>query len=172
MGNSGAMDIMQQLRSRWSPKAFDPDHRVTEAQIEQLLEAARWAPSGRNRQPWRFAIAHRGDQVHATLAPAVTAAGSEWALAASVLIVNIVLDETSSTGVHDLGGAVQHMVLQGVDMGLHSRVFKSFDRDAVAAALTLPADEAAFTITAFGIPAPGHTEPQRDRKPLADIRLR
>ncbi len=164
------MDVTEQIRRRWSPKQFDPDHRVSEDEVEALLEAARWAPSGRNRQPWRFAIAHRGDRLHTALAPAISAAGSDWALTASLLVVNIVQDEKSSTGVYDLGGAVQHMVLQGVDMGLKSRVFKSFDRAAVAAQLALAPDEAPFTITAFGIAAPGLPEPSRERKSVSEIR--
>lgn len=164
------MDVMAEIRNRWSPREFDPGHRVSEAEVELLLEAARWAPSGRNRQPWVFAFAHRGDRLHAALSPHVAAGGSSWALTASLLVVNIVQDETSSTGVYDLGGAVQYMVLQGARMGLSSRVFRSFDRAGVAAQLNLEPDEVPFTITAFGVPAPGRTAPQRERKPASELR--
>src|SRR5919206_351582 len=75
------------LAGRWSPRAFDPDRPVTEAQLTALLEAARWAPSAANSQPWRFLVTHRGepafDRVLATPAP-----GNQlWAKDAPVLLL-------------------------------------------------------------------------------------
>ena len=49
------------LRRRWSPRAFDP-RAIPPAQVRSLLEAARWAPSSYNQQPWRFLIAVREDE--------------------------------------------------------------------------------------------------------------
>ena len=47
------------LAERWSPRALDPRHELAEDQLTALLEAARWAPSASNTQPWRFAVALR-----------------------------------------------------------------------------------------------------------------
>ena len=52
--------IEEILSMRWSPRSFDPDAVVTDEQVTSLLEAARWAPSANNSQPWRFAVARRG----------------------------------------------------------------------------------------------------------------
>ncbi|MDQ1617936.1 MAG: hypothetical protein QOE19_505, partial [Actinomycetota bacterium] len=48
------------LAERWSPRAFDTNATVTDAQMTALLEAARWSPSANNSQPWRFLVARRG----------------------------------------------------------------------------------------------------------------
>lgn len=62
------------LAERWSPRAFDPEHQLTERQTTALLEAARWAPSAGNSQPWRFAVAHRGT-------PRTRACSTRWTVA-------------------------------------------------------------------------------------------
>lgn len=49
------------LTARWSPITFDPAHESTEADVASLLEAARWAPSAGNSQPWSFIVGRRGD---------------------------------------------------------------------------------------------------------------
>ncbi len=53
-------DILDVIRMRWSPRAFDPEKDVSVASLAALFEAARWAPSSLNEQPWRFVVADRG----------------------------------------------------------------------------------------------------------------
>ena len=48
------------LARRWSPRGLDADHELDQRSVLALLEAARWAPSANNSQPWRFLVAHRG----------------------------------------------------------------------------------------------------------------
>ena len=55
-------DLTPLLAFRWSPRAFDPAAELTPAEAASLLEAARWAPSVGNGQPWRFALGHRDDE--------------------------------------------------------------------------------------------------------------
>jgi nitroreductase len=52
-------DILDVIRNRWSPRAFDPSRDVPAADLRRLFEAARWAPSSMNEQPWRFLVASR-----------------------------------------------------------------------------------------------------------------
>jgi nitroreductase len=52
-------DILDVIRDRWSPRAFDPVREVSRADLRRLFEAARWAPSSFNEQPWRFVVADR-----------------------------------------------------------------------------------------------------------------
>ena len=52
------------LAERWSPRGFDRHHQVGDGQVTALLEAARWAPSAANSQPWRFLVTRRGEDAH------------------------------------------------------------------------------------------------------------
>jgi nitroreductase len=61
------------LASRWSPRALDPRHELDETALTALLEAARWAPSASNTQPWRFAVTLRGTAGHAAVLDALAA---------------------------------------------------------------------------------------------------
>lgn len=60
-------DISKTLRNRWSPRGYDPTAVVTEDQVTALLEAARWAPSAYNHQPWKLIVGVRGDETYAKL---------------------------------------------------------------------------------------------------------
>lgn len=55
------------LAERWSPRGFDQAHELADERLTALLEAARWAPSAANSQPWRFGVARRGGEAHARL---------------------------------------------------------------------------------------------------------
>ena len=70
------------LAGRWSPRGFDRTHVVGSGQIECMLQAARWAPSAMNRQPWAFVVGRRGDRVHERL-EGLARGLSDWALGAS-----------------------------------------------------------------------------------------
>src|SRR5476651_2656722 len=75
------------LSQRWSPRAFDAQHAVTDAALAALLEAARWAPSAGNTQPWRFVVARRGDRDFTTLVELLAIGNQVWARNASALIL-------------------------------------------------------------------------------------
>ena len=59
--------IMAELESRWSPRAFDPGYNISQQELGSLVEAARWAPSSSNSQPWSFVVGVRGDQTFQTV---------------------------------------------------------------------------------------------------------
>lgn len=153
-------DIAPLLRQRWSPRTFDPGHVVADEDVRLLLEAARWAPSGRNRQRWRFLPGRRGDVTWARLRPFVTG-HSDWALDAGLLVVNLyrAWDAQPDLGLYDLGGAVAHMVVQGEALGLHARQFATFDRPGLSREFEVTAPFTAATITAFGV-IPGGVQPE------------
>src|ERR1051325_6835990 len=105
------------LAERCSPRAFDPDHQLTDQQVTALLEAARWAPSASNTQPWRFAVTLRGTTEHAAVLDALAPFNQQWAQGASALIV--VAAETAGPdgaarpwAVYDTGQAVAHLSVQ------------------------------------------------------------
>lgn len=159
-------DITPLLRGRWSPRDFDPHHEVPDADVAALLEAARWAPSARNLQPWSFITGRRGDATHARLLPFVLGR-SDWAADASLLVVNILEPGEPNFGMYDLGGAVAHMTVEAEARGLHGRQFATFDRAGLTAEFGILPPRRPVTMTAFGVAAHGVRPPERERKPLA-----
>ena len=103
------------LAGSWSPTSFDPSHEIAQDEIELLLQAARWAPSAGNSQPWAFIVARRGTSEHRRLVRNLAGSSAAWAPSASLLVANLshrfVEDtdwEFSEFSVYDLGQAVAH----------------------------------------------------------------
>jgi nitroreductase len=124
------------LAERWSPRGFDRTHQIGDGDLTALLEAARWAPSAANSQPWRFLVTHRGDQAHARLFAALAPGNQAWAGAASTLV--LVAARTASEdgspqpwALYDTGQAVAAMVTQAQADGLAVHQMGGFDTAAV-----------------------------------------
>jgi nitroreductase len=71
---STAVPVHPLLAERWSPRGFDSAHQIGNDDVAALLEAARWAPSAGNSQPWRFLVTRRGEQAHGRLFDALAPA--------------------------------------------------------------------------------------------------
>jgi nitroreductase len=163
------------LAKRWSPTTFDESYDARTAEVESLLEAARWAPSAGNSQPWAFIPARRGDVVHQRLLPHLTASSARWASTASILVVNLchryVQDtdwEFSEFALYDLGQAVAHMTIQAQALGLSARQFRAFDQAGIAAEFDVPDHWQVTSMSAFGrVPAAIGAQPaiQTDAAP-------
>ena len=74
------------IAERHSPRAFS-DQPVTDEQLEQLFEAARWAASSYNAQPWRFVFARKGDSQYDTAFAGINEWNQSWAKAAPVIVM-------------------------------------------------------------------------------------
>jgi nitroreductase len=173
------------LGGRWSPTSFDPSHVVSEDEVTLLLEAARWAPSAGNSQPWAFIVGRRGDTTHSRLVAHLAGSSARWAPSASLLIANLAhryVEDTdweySEFSVYDLGQAVAHMTLQAQALGLFTRQFRAFDREGLSAEFAVPDHWEVTTLVAIGRACPTDTlrpsgevseSPARERKALADI---
>lgn len=145
------------LAGRWSPTRFDPSHEIAEDEIEVILQAARWAPSAGNSQPWAFIVARRGTAEHVRLVRHLAGSSAAWAPSASLLVANIshrLVEDTdwefSEFSVYDLGQAVAHMSIQAQALGLHTRQFRAFDRDGIAEEFAVPAHWEVTTLAAIG----------------------
>jgi len=175
------------LAERWSPATFDPSYEVTASEVDAILEAARWAPSAGNSQPWAFITARREDPIHARLVRRLTGSSAAWAPSASLLVANLchryVEDtdwEYSEFAHYDLGQAVAHMTFQAQALGLYARQFRAFHRTALAAEFAVPNHWEVTTMTAFGrrppgrrdspVSTPGGERPQRRRRSAREIR--
>lgn len=124
------------LAARWSPRSFDATHVLTDDDVGALLEAARWAPSASNSQPWRFAVAHRGMPEHAAVVDALVGWNQQWAPAASALLVAAAVTVTDEGkplrwAAYDTGQAVAHLSLQAQAMGLAVHQMGGFDTEVV-----------------------------------------
>lgn len=172
------------LAGRWSPTRFDPAHRVSDSDVERILEAARWAPSAGNSQPWAFIVGSHGTDVHQRLARHLAGSSRPWAGSASILIANLahryVQDTTweySEFSLYDLGQAVAHMTLQAQALGLAARQFRAFDRDALTHEFAVPDHWEIATMTVIGraaseFPVPTHrpqSSASRERRPLEEL---
>jgi nitroreductase len=165
------------LGGRWSPTTFDTSYDATPSEAATILEAARWAPSAGNSQPWAFIVGRRGEPVHARLVRHLAGSSAAWASTASMLIANLchrfVEDtdwEYSEFARYDLGQAVAHMTFQAQALGLFARQFRAFDRAGLAAEFDVPTHWEVTTMTAFGRAAAGPAgDTARQRRPTTDI---
>jgi len=151
--------IHEVFLNRWSPRAFG-DATITEEQLMGLLEAARWAPSGLNIQPWRFVYAMRGDAFWAPLVASLWAGNQVWAPQAAALVVITTQTLFTPPGApapmvnpshaFDAGSAWAHFALQATMSGWSVHAMGGFDAAAAATAINLPADHALHAIVAIG----------------------
>lgn len=153
--------LLPVLRRRWSPREFDPAHELTADDVETLLEAARWAPSAGNSQPWAFHTSLRDSPGRREIESCLAGSSAPWAPTASLLVVNLCharIAETdweySEFAHYDLGQAVAHLTIQAHAMGLSCRQFRAFDKERLTAVLRVPPHWEVVTMTAVGLAAP------------------
>ena len=146
-------DIHHLIRERWSPRAFE-QRSLSETQMRQLMEAARWAPSSMNAQPWRYLIARRDQPAlfEKMLGP-LNEKNTKWASDAGALILAIA-DESSSHAHHDLGLANAFLVLQAEELGLRTHQMGGFDSKKAREAFDIPQGFTPVTYIAVGYQAP------------------
>ncbi len=133
---------------RWSPRSFDGS-AVPQADLETMLEAAHWAPSAFNSQPWRFLYAHRGDPHWETFVGCLVPFNQSWAKEAAVLVY--VLSDTlpftdkatgepspSLTHSYDAGAAWGYLALQAWRMGYYAHGMSGIELDKARIELKVP----------------------------------
>jgi nitroreductase len=173
------------LAERWSPRGFDRGHQIGDDHVAALLEAARWAPSAGNSQPWRFLVTRRGEHAHDQLFAALNPGNQAWAGAASALV--LVAARTAADdgtpqpwALYDTGQAVSALVTQAQANGLAVHQIGGFDSDAVRAEFGLGQALTPVVVIAVGradpdaeLPGPlaAREAAPRTRRPLGDLLL-
>lgn len=177
--------VLPVIAERWSPYAYDP-RPVEREKLLSCLEAARWAPSSYNEQPWTYILAERSDQqAFARALDCLVEGNRAWAKNAGVILLSVVSKLFSKNGKpnraaeHDMGLAAGNMVLQATALGLQGHQMIGIEPAKVRAAYKVPDTHEPLTAIAIGYPAavqPGATDPlsQRDlatrqRKALSEI---
>ena len=180
-------NVLEIIRQRWSPRAFEANRQIPVAELARLFEAARWAPSSGNEQPWRFLAADRDrtPELFAGLHGTLTGRNPAWAGAAPVLVltaVRITLERSETLNplaYYDTGQAVALLTLQATSQELFIRQMEGFDRERAREAGRVPAPFEPAVIMAIGYSGDpeslshdkhrqAETTP-RNRRPLGEI---
>lgn len=142
---------------RWSPRAMN-GQTITQDELNPLLEAARWAPSSYNEQPWRFLYARRDTPHWARFLDLLVEANQAWARDAGALLLIASSKVFSRNGkpnrVHefDAGAAWENFALQGARQGLVVHGMAGFDVDKARQVLNIPDDFSIIAMVAVGHP--------------------
>ena len=173
------------FRARWSPRAFS-DREVSNQDLKTIFEAARWAASSYNEQPWRFLVARKSDgAAYDKLLHILHPFNQAWTKTAPVLFIMAAKRTFSHNGspnrynIHDAGQALAHVFLQATALGLHAHGMAGFDYDRARTELGIPDDYDVGAAAALGyLGSPDRLEDaqqrqgelaKRTRKPLNEI---
>lgn len=168
---------------RHSPRSFS-DAEVSAEDLKKVFEAARWAASSYNEQPWRFIVGTRGDETYQKIFDTLIGFNQGWAKSAPVLILSFASKKFAHNGtpnaysLHDTGAATAYLTLQAWELGLRTHSMGGFDPAKARAAFNIPEDYDIGAVTALGHPGDGKELPEqlrqmeagpRQRKPLDEI---
>lgn len=172
------------IAQRHSPRVF-AERPIAASTLRSLLEAARWAASSYNEQPWAWIVASRQQpEAHARLLDCLVPVNRAWAQGAPVLMLAIARTAFVRNGKrnphaeYDLGQATAQMVIEATHRGLVAHQMAGFDRAQAEAAFAIPEDCVALAAIAIGYPAAAQTlsaalrereDAPRHRKPLATM---
>jgi nitroreductase len=151
------LPIVEALRERWSPYAFS-DRPVEDDKIQTLFEAARWAPSSFNEQPWRYVYATKTDGEARERLESLLLPGNAWAKNAFLLAVSFAKKTFTYNGkenrhaLHDTGAASAYLAAQCPSLGLVAHQMAGFKVDEAASVLGVPADFVPGSMIAVGYP--------------------
>jgi len=176
--------IHELLADRWSPYAF-ADRPVPEADLRSLFEAARWAPSSYNEQPWRYIVATQNDpEQFQRLLSCLVDGNQLWAKAAPILVLGVVSlrfarnAKDNRAAVHDLGLAAGNLLLEATARGLFVHQMIGILPDKARDIYGIPEGFEAWTGLAIGYKADPANLPDplrerdlapRQRKPLPEF---
>ena len=176
--------IHELIRDRWSPRAFS-EKAVPADVLRSLFEAARWAPSSNNEQPWAFIVAKREDQENfAKLVSTLVEFNAAWAQHAAALgiaVSELAFAATSSpnrNAFYDTGAAMALLSVEATARGLYVHQMAGFDPVRARQVFGIPEGWEAISAFAIGYPGDASKLPEklqqreaapRTRKPLRDF---
>ena len=172
------------LTDRWSPRSFDPKALISTEDMTAFLEAARWAPSSYNFQPWRFIISRRGDETFQKICDAISGFNQVWAPNASALIAVVVEQKTEGhiyppIALFDTGLAVSQMTVEAHHRGFIIHQMIGFDKEKMNKSFDISGQRDCIVILAIGRQGSAENLPEgearerevlpRERNQLSDL---
>jgi len=145
------------LRRRWSPRAFD-ERSVETDKLLSLFEAARWAPSSNNGQPWLFLVATKENNVeYARLFNCLVESNQAWAYRAPVLLLSVAklqFEDGSANrhALHDTGMAAENLAIQATALGLVTHQMAGFRIEQARVDCQIPEGYEPVAMMAIGYP--------------------
>lgn len=139
------LQILEPIKERWSPRAVS-SRPIEEEKIRLLFEAARWAPSSYNEQPWRYVYATKDDGDAREKLENLLTPGNAWAKPAYLLILSFYKKtftyngKENRHGLHDTGCASGYLALQAPSLGLVAHQMEGFDFKNANVVLGVPDD--------------------------------
>jgi len=178
--------VLSLFHTRWSPRSFT-DRDVSAADLEKVFEAARWAASSYNEQPWRFLVGTLNSETHKKILDSLMPFNQLWAASAPVLILGVAKtkfshnDAPNRVALYDLGAAASYLTLEAAALGLAAHQMAGFDPDAASKAFGIGDGYILGAVIALGYqgePAALENEQMlaqeiapRQRKPLKEFML-
>jgi len=147
--------VHELIRNRWSPRAYS-DRSVEKDQLLSLLEAARWAPSSYNHQPWRFIVATKDDITeYNRLLSTLVEFNQGWAKNAPVLILAVAKlhfddGKLNRHAFHDIGLALENLIIQATSLGLSTHQIAGFQADLARKEYGIPDEYEPATVITVG----------------------
>ena len=179
-----AHPIHDVIARRWSPRAFD-ERPVEQETLKSLFEAARWAPSSNNEQPWRFIVASKETSTdYDRLFACLVEGNRKWAFRAPVLILSVASllfeddGKPNRHALHDTGMAAENFVLQATALGLQAHQMAGFDTQKARETCLIPIGFDPVAMIALGYPGDPAVLPDylrereikpRERQPIGDF---
>ena len=176
--------IEEILKQRWSPRAFS-DRIVERERLQSLFEAARWAASSFNEQPWSFIVATKQKaEEYAALLNCLMEKNQQWARLAPVLMVSVAKLSFEKNGkpnrhaFHDVGMAVSNLIVQATAFGIYVHQMAGFSVEKVRETYSVPDGFEPVAAIALGYPDDPSVLPEqfreqeirpRQRKPLGSF---
>jgi nitroreductase len=163
--NDNALVLMEVIRKRRSVRRFTTQP-VEKEKLDLILDAARWAPSAGNSQPWQFAVVTRPHAIHTlkTVIPGAMGSMREGPVLLGICLNTRLRTEWSS---FDLGCALQNILLCAHALGLGACAIGGFEQGFVKETLDLPEESDLCLLVTLGYPA-GEVEPP-SRRALDDL---
>jgi len=166
-----AYPINKLFTDRWSARAF-ADQPIPEQTLLGMFEAASWAASSMNEQPWLYYYAHKEDETFQKFADCLMPGNAVWAQHAAVLILSLARKTFAANGainrhaLYDTGAANTNLMLQATENGLTGHQMGGFDYDKTRETFQLPDDLEPVVFIALGYPGQPEQldEPFRSRE--------
>lgn len=170
--------VLDVIERRWSPRAFDPRPVPADA-LRSMFEAARWAASSYNEQPWRYVVAVRGQEPEfERMLGCLVEFNRDWARHAGAVALSYASkrfsrnDKPNAHGWHDVGQATAYLALQATELGLFVHQMAGIDRDACRATWDVPDEFEPVAAFAVGYPGDADSLPDDLRKQERSERTR